>query len=163
MLFFIGSILFSVHIFLIKKLIFKVKTMKFNFFLIKFVFILYYLKKKNININMVNQELIAIDDDYMAPELSKIQNDKINWEKCDVYSLGMTLLELSSLERIQKLKEMTEEKKLHWIKTNIDSEYLKKILPKMIKNEAKNRASFLQLSEKNIIEMIGEIVLFKIY
>ena len=85
---------------------------------------------------------------YTAPEVIKEEDYEIDWEKSDVFSLGLTILEASTLEKIEFLKKLSEIDLIDFIEKNVESEYLKKKLTKMIKFDPNSRISFEKLSEE---------------
>ena len=64
------------------------------------------------------------------------------------FSLGLTLIEAATLEKITDLNNFSEkEKEMRiFIENNVKSSYLKKILPEMMKFDPKFRISFRELN-----------------
>ena len=91
----------------------------------------------------------------MAPELNNSHN-KIDLGKCYVFSLGMILLELSSLKTISFFNNMTENKIDNYIKENLHSIYVRDIIIKMIREDPKTRSCFTDLAK---IKKTHEIII----
>ena len=87
----------------------------------------------------------------MPPEI--IQNKTkmsmfLNWEKCDIYSLGITILECCILRNINTLED---HETFGIIKFEVSSNLLKKLLPSMVKKEPEERTNIIDL-KKNVID-----------
>ena len=86
----------------------------------------------------------------MSPEVRNKRN-VINWSKSDVYSLGLTLLEAATLFDIGNFYELTEKEVVKLINLEVESSYLKEILPKMLVHNPAERISFAGLIGVNKI------------
>ena len=91
----------------------------------------------------------------MSPELIT-REENIDWEKSDIFSLGLTILEVVTLKKFvdleKELESITKEKlsKLEIeykeiIIKNVKSEFFRNILPKMLKFNPKERISMSEL------------------
>ena len=92
---------------------------------------------------------------YMSPELIT-GKENIDWGKSDVFSLGLTILEAITVKKFinleKELESITKENlsKLEIefkeiIIKNVKSEFFRKILPKMLEFDPKERISMSEL------------------
>ena len=85
-------------------------------------------------------------NNYKSPEV-RDELDKLDWERSDVFSLGITLLEAATLIKASKF-EKNEVERNEFIMKNVTSKYLKYILPKMLKNNFTERITFRELKNE---------------
>ncbi|CAD8149752.1 unnamed protein product [Paramecium pentaurelia] len=105
---------------------------------------------------VVQEELKQINQYYLSPQLMQSLNDEVqpqhNPYKSDVYSLGMTMLHLSTLNNcddcydIPKLKVLLQQvqRRLQQIETTFSSQYVS-LLRKMLLLNEDQRPDFIQL------------------
>jgi serine/threonine protein kinase len=102
---------------------------------------------------------------YKAPELlEKIPPKDINYEKCDIWSIGVCLYSLcfgvlpfNGGDRVEVLYEIKNSKKsLNFfpLETSVSSE-MKQIIEKMLHIERKSRLSVCDLKQSTFIKFIG--------
>ena len=84
----------------------------------------------------------------MAPEVLSEKIELIDWEKSDVYSLGLTLLQASTLEEIKKLNKLSVKEFDEILKKKVKSEYMRQILKNMIHIDPNKRSTFKELNQR---------------
>ena len=89
----------------------------------------------------------------MGPEFQKYNynSHKFDWEKSDVYSMGITFLEFSTLMDSSEIKTEIIRNNLNSLIKKIKSEYLKEIIPLMIMRNPWERISIEELHNRSTL------------
>ena len=103
----------------------------------------YFIKNEDIFKGMIGGP-----KNYLPPEIiqNKLKSSmKLNWEKCDIYSLGIVIIECFILRNINSESEHDTGGIINF---EITSNLLKKLLPSMVKKDPEERTNLKTLKKK---------------
>jgi serine/threonine protein kinase len=106
---------------------------------------------------------------YMAPEIKRNfmrPGEKMNWRKCDIFSLGMVFLYICGMHKDEGLNEGTDQeiliklsKSMNRLKEKYDDQKIIEVIGMMLLPNPENRPDFgtlhLSMSSQEIISMQG--------